>query len=156
MLTLSVQTTATLDRHFVVRGEVQSVHKQVEALNKRVAGDAGKAMVAKQLTDFNAKLTPLLSGEGEDALNLGAMGDALNTLQVDLEGSDRAPSQPQREVLAQYSARLERALAAWSAIKTSELPALNAALKAAGLGAIKVPARAEIPAIDSGLSKEMP
>ena len=112
--------------------------------------------MAKQLTDFNAKLAPLLSVEGEDAPNLAAIGDALNTLEVDLEGSDRAPSQPQREVHAQYSTRLDRALAVWSAIKTSELPALNASLHAAGLDAIKVPTRTEIPAIDSGVSKEMP
>jgi hypothetical protein len=155
-LALSEKTAATLHRHFVATGEVQSVHKQVDALNKRVAGDPAKATMTKQLSDFNAKLAPLLSGEGEDAPNLGAVGDALGTLQADLEGSDRAPSQPQRDVLAQYSARLDRAMAAWSAIKTSDLPALNAALHSAGLDEIKVPTRAEIQTVDSGVSREMP
>ena len=155
-LALSQQVVAALDRHFVGSGEVQSVHKQLDALSKRVSGDSAKAAVAKQLSDFNARIAPLLSGEGEEAPNLGAIGDALNSLQVDLEGTDRAPSQPQREVLAQYSARLDRALTLWSTIKASDLPALNAALRAAGLDAITVPARAEIPVIDSGVSKELP
>jgi photosystem II stability/assembly factor-like uncharacterized protein len=155
-LALSEQTSATLDRHFVAAGEVQAVHKQVDALSKRMAGDPAKAAVSKQLGDFDAKLKPLLSGEGEDAPNLGSIGDALGSLQADLEGSDRAPSQPQRDVLAQYSARLDHAMAAWSAIKTSDLPSLNLSLHAAGLDAIKVPTRAEIPAVDSGASKEMP
>ena len=155
-LALSQQVVAALGRHFVGSGEVQSVHKQVDALSKRVSGDPATAAVAKQLSDFNARLAPLLSDEGEEAPNLGAIGDALNSLQVDLEGTDRAPSQPQREVLAQYSARLDRALALWSTIKASGLPALNAGLKAAGLDAIKAPVRAEITAVDSGVSKERP
>jgi photosystem II stability/assembly factor-like uncharacterized protein len=155
-LGLSGQVVAELDRHFVASGEVQSVRKQVEALNKRMAGDSAQAAVSKQLADFNALLAPLLSGEGEDTPNLGAIGDVLNTLEVDLEGSDRAPSQPQREALAEYSARLEHAWQAWAAIKASALPALNASLHAAGLETIKVPARSGIQAIDSGVSKEMP
>ncbi|HTD28009.1 MAG TPA: hypothetical protein VK660_01330, partial [Xanthomonadaceae bacterium] len=160
-LELSAQVCVALDRHYVASGEMQSVSKQVEALTKHVAGDTAKSAVAnsaiaKSLTDFNAKLAPLSSGEGEDSLKLGAIGGALIALQADLEGTDREPSQPQREVYARYSARLDRALAAWSAVKTSDLPALNASLHAGGLDAIKVPARAELPVIDPGESRDIP
>jgi photosystem II stability/assembly factor-like uncharacterized protein len=148
--------TAALDRHFVINGEVQSVHKQIAALNKKAAADSDQAALAKMLADFDAKLAPLTSGEDEDSLNLGAMGEALNSLQVDLEGSDRAPSQPQREVATQYSALLDRAIAAWSPIKATDLPALNEALRAAGYDGIKVPTRAEIAVVDAGVSREMP
>jgi hypothetical protein len=98
----------------------------------------------------------LAAGEGEDSLNLTAIGGALITLQVDLENTDRAPSQPQHAVYAQYSARLDRALAAWSAVKSNDVPSLNETLQAAGLDAIKVPARTELPVIDAGASQEMP
>jgi photosystem II stability/assembly factor-like uncharacterized protein len=153
---LSGQVVAALDHHYVINGEVQSVHKQVAALSKKVGTDSSKAALAKMLADFDAKLAPLTSGEGLEAPNLGAVSDALNTLQVDLEGSDRAPSQPQREVATQYSALLDRAASIWSSIKSTDLPALNTALHAAGLDAIKVPSRAEIPVVDSGVSREMP
>ncbi|HEV2607246.1 MAG TPA: hypothetical protein VGT79_04605, partial [Xanthomonadaceae bacterium] len=155
-MALSAQIVSTLERHYVASGELQAVGKQVGALQKRIAGDSTKAAIAKALTDFGAKLAPLASGEGEDSVNLSAIGGALIALQADIENTDRAPSQPQREVYARYSARLDRALAAWSAVKSNDLPSLNATLHAAGLDAIKVPARAELPVIDAGASREMP
>ena len=155
-MALSAKVAAALERHYIASGELQAVSKQVEALNKRIAGDAAKAAVAKTLADFMAKLAPLAKGEGEDSLNLGTIGGALIAQEVDLEGTDRAPSQPQRDVFAQYAAELDRALAAWSAIKSNDVPAVNASLPGAGLDAIKVPARAELPVIDAGASQEMP
>ncbi len=153
---LSAQVVADLDRQYLINGEVQAVHKQVGELSKKAASDPHHADLAKMLTDFDAKLAPLISGEGVDAPNLGAISDALNSLQVDLEGSDRAPSQPQKEVAAQYSALLDRAAGIWTSLKATDLVTLNAALYGAGFKVIKVPARAEIPVVDSGVSKEMP
>jgi photosystem II stability/assembly factor-like uncharacterized protein len=155
-LLLSDQVSVALDRHFVGNGEVHAVHDQVAALEKKIAGDNSKSGVTKALKDFDAKLASLTSGEGEDALNLGAIGDAFNSLQTDLEGSDRAPSQPQRDVARDYGGRLDRALASWSSIKASDLPALNQALKAAALDPIRVPTRAQIAVVDPGVSQEMP
>ena len=153
---LSAQVVAALDRQYLINGEVQSVHKQIGELSKKATQDSRHPDLAKRLADFDAKLAPLVSGEGVDVPNLGAVSDALNSLQVDLEGSDRAPSQPQREVATQYSGLLDRAGGIWSPLKASDLPALNDALRSAGYPVIKVPTRAEIPVIDSGVSKEMP
>ncbi len=155
-LALSEHVVAALELQFVAAGQTQSVHRQIAALEKRAAADPSKAALAKLLSDYDAKLAPLTSGEDESSLNLGPIGDALNALQTDLEGSDRAPSQPQRDVYTQYAGRLERALGAWTAINTSELQRLNTALHAAGLNAIEIPTRAEIPASDAGVSREMP
>jgi len=41
-------------------------------------------------------------------------------------------------------------------VKSNDVPSLTATLHAAGLDAIKVPARAELPVIDAGASREMP
>jgi hypothetical protein len=155
-LLLSDQVVVALDRHFIGNGEIHAVHDQVAALEKKIAGDSKKDALAKTLKDFDAKLAPLTSGEGEDALNLGAIGDAFNSLESDLEASDRMPSQPQREVARDYGGRLDRALANWSSIKASDLPALNQSLKVAGLDPIRVPTRAQIAVVDPGVSKEMP
>ncbi len=155
-LALSAELGGALERHYVVSGELQSLRKQIETLQKRLAGDSAKAAITKTLADFAAKLAPLASAEGEHALNLGAIGGALISLEVDLENTDRAPSQPQREVYAQYSARLDRAVAAWTTIKSNDLPSLNASLHTAGLDPIKVPPRSELPVIDAGESRELP
>ncbi|MEO7478426.1 MAG: hypothetical protein ABIT64_04240, partial [Lysobacteraceae bacterium] len=155
-IALSNDVAAALDRQFIANGQVQSAHNQIAALNKRIGTDPNKSVIAKLLADDDAKLAPLRSGDGEDALNLGAIGDALNALQVNLEGTDRAPTQPQRDVYKQYAVQLDRAQAAWASFVKSELQQLNVALQATGLEAIRIPTHAEIPRTDAGVSREMP
>jgi len=62
----------------------------------------------------------------------------------DIEGSDRAPTQPQRDVLAATNQRLDLAITRWNGVKQGELAQLDAALKEAGLPAIAVPAADQI------------
>jgi hypothetical protein len=126
------------------------VRKQLDELKDKTASNAA-------VTAFTAQLAPLVEGSGEQAtLNLGFIGGQLASLQADIEGSDRAPTQPQRDVYTEYSGRLERALATWTAIKSDELPRLNAALKKAGLKAVVLPTRAQIPVSDLGSFRERP
>jgi hypothetical protein len=149
-MAMSKDVTAAMDRQFVAAGEVQSVSKQLDALKDKAAGNAA-------LAAFTTRLAPLVEGSGEQAtLNLGFIGGQLASLQGDLEGSDRAPTQPQRDVFAEYSGRLEKALAAWAAIKSDELPKLNAALKKAGLKPVTLPTRTQIPVTDMGSFRERP
>ena len=60
-------------------------------------------------------------GKSPEAVKLKAefdsIGGALVDLQIDLEGSDRAPTQPQREVFKLEAERLERASKAWDDMK---------------------------------------
>jgi len=72
--------------------------------------------------------------------DFGSIGAALVDLQIDLEGSDRAPTQPQRDAFRLDAARLDRALKLWEEVKTRDLPALSAALRAAGLKEISLSA----------------
>jgi photosystem II stability/assembly factor-like uncharacterized protein len=149
-MAMSKDVTAAMDRQFVAAGEVQSVQKQLDALKDKPA-------VAAALAAFKTRLGPLVEGSGEMAtLNLGFIGGQLSSLQTDLEGSDRAPTQPQRDVYTEYSGRLDKAAALWATIKSDELPRLNAALKAAGLKAITLPTRAQIPVTDVGSFRERP
>jgi photosystem II stability/assembly factor-like uncharacterized protein len=155
-LQLSAMVTAALERHYIASGEVQSVHTRIAALQKRLAPDLANAALVQQLGRFDKQLAALTSGDSVDALNLSAIGSALISLEVDLEDTDRAPTQPQRDVEALYSAKLERALSLWSGLKSIELPALDASLHAAGIDPIKVPARADLPVIDAGESRDIP
>ena len=153
-LALSSDITAAMERAFVANGQVQAVHEQLQALDSKATASPA---LATALQDVASKLSPLVEGEGEQApMNLSVLGSELTALQADLEGSDAAPTAPQRELYATDMQRLERALQAWSQLRHDELPRMDAALKAAGLPALRIPARGEIAAHDAGHSREMP
>jgi photosystem II stability/assembly factor-like uncharacterized protein len=148
---LSTQVTAAMAKEVVANAELQAVRKQLAAV------DAKDATVAAAVQAFTSKLSPLAEGEGTAApLNLSAIGGELTSLQSDLEGSDAAPTAPQRAVYADDADRLDRALAQWSQRKTQDLPVLNAALHAAGKPVMTVPPRMQLPVVDNGASRELP
>jgi photosystem II stability/assembly factor-like uncharacterized protein len=86
-----------------------------------VAALARHAKVDREVRDQRkeARLAPLFAKEELDAPNLDAIGGALIDLQIDLEGSDRAPTQAQRDVFKAESERLDRAVALWESVKSS-------------------------------------
>ena len=99
---------------------------------------------------------PLAAGEGDASENLGAIGELLAGLATDIEGTDRAPTQPQHGVLASANERLARALARWQRVKEAELATLNATLKTAGVAAITIPTPEQIRLDRVPESKELP
>jgi photosystem II stability/assembly factor-like uncharacterized protein len=122
---LSDEVVVALERLRGASRELAEVNKQLEPFKSAVKPET--------LTAFEAKLTPLSSREDDETPNLGTIGGALVDVQIDLEGSDRAPTGPQREAIASLSARLDRALSLWDEIKLHDLETLNAALRKAGL-----------------------
>ena len=81
------------------------------ALSRHAQLDRDVRELKKKLgAAIDAKLAPLLTRGGDESTNLDSIGGALVDLQIDLEGSDRAPTRAQRDVLAMQSARLEKAL----------------------------------------------
>jgi len=149
---LAGEVSATLDRAYVAYGEMQAVDKQLDAaektLGKKAVAIARLRAAAKPLHDDN--------GDGDTAIGLAAIGGLLGELTVDLEGSDRAPTQPQRDLLASCNARLARALTLWSKIKQEHVPAVDAELKAAGIAPIAIPAADQIKLISTPESNERP
>ena len=130
-MAMSKAVTGAMDRQFMTSGEVQSVRTQLKTLADKLIHNAALADASGTMS---ARMAVLDQGSGEQAtLNLSFIGSQLASLQTDLEGSDRAPTQPQRDVYADYSSRLERAQAAWTVIKAEDLPRLNAALKDDGV-----------------------
>ncbi len=124
-------------------GEVDAVHKQLDALVKR-GGAAAQPPTHEALAAFTGKFDPLRSGKGETAPNLGAIDEALVSLAVDIEGADRVPTAAQEQMLAEYRTRLDHALAQWQTLREHDLASLNAQLKRAGLSEIHVPTAAQI------------
>jgi len=150
-LAFSSQVADAMQREAVANGELQAVRKQLKGL------DAKHPQLVAPLQAFTAQLAPLAEGEGTLApLNLSGIGGELTALQSDLEGSDAAPTAPQRAVYADDAERLQRALRQWSQVKQQALAQLNVALKAAHEPAIRIPSRTEVPVVDAGVSREMP
>ena len=130
-LSLSREVVAALKRHTKAARELREVQRQLDAAMGSPAKDA--------IAAFKLELAPLSAKDDIDAPNLDAIGGALTDLEIDLEGSDRAPTQPQRDAFKLEAARLDRALALWRELAARDLPALNAALRSAGLQEIALP-----------------
>ena len=139
-LAFSAEVAKTLDRDYVAYGELDAVDTQIARIEK---GKPAKPVLTA-IEKFEAAAKPLKSGEGDSSENLDAIGEIASSMMSDIEGSDRAPTQPQRDVLAATNQRLDRAVTRWTAVKQGELAQLNAALNAAGTSAIDVPAADKI------------
>ena len=113
---LSREVVAVLERQTVAAAELKEIRGKLDASRSRVGEKAAAA--------FDAAIAPLLDGDDDAAPNLERAGDALLQLQIDLEGSDRAPTAPQREAFASQAARVEKGIALWEKIKAEQVPAL--------------------------------
>ena len=108
-LSLSARVVAALQRQFVAMAELRSMREQL---------DAAKAKrPALETSAFEAKIAPLGSKDNDQAPNLEEIGGGLDALEIDLEASDRAPTEPQRQAFDRLSERLDRALKMWGEIK---------------------------------------
>jgi hypothetical protein len=146
----------TLGRVWQGYGEVQAVRDQLDALDHKLEEDATHKPLLASIDALRTKLGPLLSGSGETSFNLHAMNDALTAIATDVEGADRAPTGGQQQALAEYQSNLDKALAQWQAMRTTDLPKLNGQLHDAGIATITVPAPGQIHLDEPGESQDMP
>jgi photosystem II stability/assembly factor-like uncharacterized protein len=151
-IALGGEVAKALDRDFVGYGELHAVNAQIGKIGK----EKRPATLQAAVDHFAEATKPLSSGEGDSTDNFDSIGEVLSTLAADLEGSDRAPTQPQREVLAATNQRLQRAFTRWDSVKQQELAQLNAQLRAAGQSEIKVPAADQIRLDDAQEGKDLP
>jgi hypothetical protein len=116
------------------------------------------AQVIRALDEFEGKVAPLGTGDGDraDDLNLKAIGGVLRSVATDVEATDRAPTETQRRVVEESAARLDRALTAWKSLRDTSLPKLNAALAAARLEPIEIPPVDRIQLGGPSESREIP
>ncbi|MGA9342888.1 MAG: hypothetical protein WBV61_11245 [Rhodanobacteraceae bacterium] len=136
-------------------GELKSVRDQLQALHKGADASTDRAMRAS--IDALMKATaPLVEGQGKDTGSVPAISGVLASLETDVEGTDRAPTAPQRAVYADYSKRLAQSLDRWYTLRDRDLAALNAALAAAEKPAIKVPTPDEIHFDGPGEARDLP
>jgi hypothetical protein len=115
-----------------------SAHERIEAVSARLkslAGElAGRAALQETAKRLAADVDRFRTGPSED--NLDAVAGVLTALATDVEGVDRAPTGPQREVLATYRQRLDAALTHWQALATGPLRDLDRQVREAGLAPV--------------------
>src|SRR4029453_4836415 len=105
-----------LARQSVAAGELKKTRQALEDGRVRVNPKGAAA--------FGPPLAPPLEGKHAEPPNLEGAGDVLLELQIDLEGSDRPPTAPQREAFAAQAARVEKGIALWERIKAEQVPPL--------------------------------
>jgi len=136
--------------------EVGYLKEQLAALATRLEAKHEQSAVSSSLATLKDRLAPLAEGEGDSGPRLKSIADALRALHDDLEGSDAAPTEPQRRVLSACKERLDRAFEIWNQAKGSALAALNAALLGAGQKAIAIPPAEQVHPSEAGPSNELP
>ncbi len=152
----SGEIATALDHNYVAYGEMQSADAQIAAAEKQAKSDANGKTLHTAIDQFKAATKPLRSGDSETATNVGAIGELLAGLATDIEGSDRTPTQAQREVLAACNERMNRAAAAWDRVKHAELAQVDVAMKAAGFAPIAIPPADQIKLTSTPESVERP
>ncbi|MFY9824013.1 MAG: hypothetical protein WAM82_21725 [Thermoanaerobaculia bacterium] len=113
--------------------EIRTVTERLKKLDAELASRPK----AGALRDASKRLADeIKTFRGRRGDTLDAAAGVLNALAIDLESADRAPTEPQKEVLEVYRRRLEPALAKWRAMVTGAVHDLDARAVAAGLTSI--------------------
>ena len=117
-----------LERLTGAHERIDAVAERLKALDGELAGRGALQETARRLA---ADVDRFRTGPSED--NLDAVAGVLTALATDVEGADRTPTGPQREVFATYRQRLDTALAHWQTLAGGPLRDLDRQVREAGL-----------------------
>jgi photosystem II stability/assembly factor-like uncharacterized protein len=126
-----------------ILGEVWRHSREIDAL--RASINAQLKVLPKNdalrgpLESLKAHTQPWVEGNDEDTLNLANINETLGDLLSDVGGTDRAPTQAQREVAAHCAKRAALVASQWQDLREHQLVALNKQLLQAGRPEISIP-----------------
>ncbi|MFO1187399.1 MAG: hypothetical protein U1E87_08105 [Alphaproteobacteria bacterium] len=148
-LRLSQAIAQALEKARIAIGQAGEVTKQIDGLLKRQG-------IAPDLKASLEALGKKVKGPDEPAPSLASASEVLRGIETDLEAADAAPNAPQREQVAKSGVEIERLAAIWAGLRDADLPAVNSALKSAGLPEIEVPPAGKIRIEPGPGGEEMP
>jgi hypothetical protein len=127
-------------------GEADRLHAALQKVGKDANGDLKQsidALDAKVVAAADIKEAPnpynAWTAPPDNVQNFGYLGGAFRSLVQAIDGgADAAPSPDARAGYTKLSGMLDASLQKWTALKTTELSALNVKLKAAGKSAISL------------------
>jgi photosystem II stability/assembly factor-like uncharacterized protein len=142
-LQLLLRIRDKLDETNAAIARIRQLRAQAEAWAARTAGEpaAMARAIAAKLTAIEEELIQVRSRSNQDSLNYPVMLNAkLLGLFMSVGAADAAPTRQQHECFADLAARVDAQLQALAAVVATDLPAFEAALRAADVPAV-VPAR---------------
>ena len=138
---LAVQVRdANAELHRAVN-QIRELRVGIKVLRQRLDGDAHMKPLLDQADALDKKLAPVeeeliqVNMKGSEA-NLAfpnMLNEQLDSFSSSVQAGDSAPTQQQYEVFKMLRARLDAQLAAWKQIASSDVPALNQAIRKSDL-----------------------
>ena len=136
-LQFSLENGAVLSGIWRHAREIDSLRKSIDSqLQQLPKNDPLRGPLQK----LKSRTDPWVSGDSEDTLNLTSVNESLADVLTDVGGTDRAPTQAQREVAANCARRAAAVASQWQALRDQELAAVNKQLRQAGRQEISIPA----------------
>lgn len=127
-LALARALGGAMDNSFKALEQVRALRGRLASLKTQEGqGEAGQAVAA-----LDHKLQGLAEGEG----SLAQLNDQLSAVFEAVESADTAPTATAEQAWTGLQQTLNRRLAAWREIQTSDLPGLNQLLRQAGFNAV--------------------
>ena len=137
---------ANAELHQAVNG-IRDLRAQIKQLHARFDTDAKMRPLLEQADALDAKMKPVeeeliqVNMKGSEA-NLAfpnMLNEAFDSFRSTLDYDDNAPTAQQYEVFKLLRERLDRQLAAWHQIVSSDLPAFNNAVQRSGVPLLYLP-----------------
>lgn len=110
-----------------------------EAIDDAVKGLGPQDALRKPLQALKARTEPWTDGDSELTLNLNVINETLADVVIDVQGSDRAPTEAQRAVAADCVQRAHQVDGQWQQLRARELVTLNQQLRRAGRPELTIP-----------------
>ncbi|HLW82616.1 MAG TPA: hypothetical protein VKS20_11320 [Candidatus Acidoferrales bacterium] len=139
--------------------QIRELHGQIEALEKRLAGNEKAKAALDSAKQLDKKLTAVedaiiqpKSKSGEDPLNYPIMiADQMMALVSTVDSADGAPTASSREVFAVLNKQLDEQVATYRQLKDKDLVQLNRQIRSADIPAIGVTPKAAGASNDSSM-----
>ena len=113
-------------------GQSGAVAEAITALDKKIVAVAGDAQAGRGGRGGGGGGGGRGGAAGEQPENLARLDGEYSTIYGSIDSADMPATAPQKEALAHLDAEMAKLMAAWTQIKTVDVPALNQQLKAAG------------------------
>ena len=122
--------------------EIRELRAQLNDVKSKLTGDAGAKPVLDAIASLDKKAGELVAVEQTyppvGVVSAASLNGALGSLMVLVDGADAAPTAQAASAFVTYKQLLDQQIAKWSLVKTKELPALNALLRARQMSEISI------------------
>jgi hypothetical protein len=118
--------------HEAVR-QIRYLHGELQSLEERISGAAESDAILSAAKNLDQKMSAVEDSlfqvhktAEKDSFNYGGrLNDMFIALHDYVEQADAAPTEPMQEVFRELDHELQQQLAAWAAIRKSDIPAFN-------------------------------